>query len=240
MTVIWTVIWWSGIFHESAFPGPLAVLRGFREEARSGQLFSDLITSLFRVTCGFGLAVVTGIPAGLWMGQKLLLRTAFLPIVNFFRNLSPLAWIPFAILWFGVGDASPIFLIFLSAFFPVVLATMAAVANVPTIYSRVAKDFGMSDTEKLMQVTLPAIMPQVVTTLRVTAGVCWLVVVAAEMIAVDSGMGYLVIDSRNSGKRYDLVVAAMLMIGLIGLALDFGFRRLETIRSVRWGFRHES
>ena len=73
MIVIWTVIWWSGIFHESAFPGPLAVLRGFREEARSGQLFTDLITSLFRVTCGFGLAVVTGIPAGLWMGQKLLL-----------------------------------------------------------------------------------------------------------------------------------------------------------------------
>src|ERR1022692_2604168 len=87
MMVVWTVIWWSGVFHESAFPGPLAVLRGFWEEARTGQLFTDLITSLFRVTCGFGLAVATGIPTGLWMGQKLLVRAAFLPIVNFFRNL---------------------------------------------------------------------------------------------------------------------------------------------------------
>lgn len=239
MIVIWTVIWWSGIFHESAFPGPLAVLRGFREEARSGQLFTDLITSLFRVTCGFGLAVVTGIPAGLWMGQKLLLRTAFLPIVNFFRNLSPLAWIPFAILWFGVGDGSPIFLIFLSAFFPVVLATMAAAANVPTIYSRVAKDFGMSDSEKLMRVTLPAIMPQVVTTLRVTAGVCWLVVVAAEMIAVNSGLGFLIVDARNAGNRYDLVVAGMVLIGLIGLLLDMGMRSLEGIKSLRWGYSED-
>src|ERR1700690_1967688 len=114
MVAIWTIVWRSGIFHPSAFPAPLDVLRGFREEARSGRLFTDLITSLFRVTCGFGLAVLTGIPAGLWMGQNETARTAFLPIVNFFRNLSPLAWIPFAILWFGVGDASPILLIFLS------------------------------------------------------------------------------------------------------------------------------
>jgi NitT/TauT family transport system permease protein len=235
MLVIWTVIWWSGLFHESAFPGPLAVLRGFREEARSGQLFTDLITSLFRVTCGFGLAVLTGIPAGLWMGQKLLLRTAFLPIVNFFRNLSPLAWIPFAILWFGVGDASPIFLIFLSAFFPVVLATMAAAANVPTIYSRVAKDFGMSDSEKLLRVTLPAIMPQVVTTLRVTAGVCWLVVVAAEMIAGRDGLGFAVMDSRN-GLRTDILVVEMIVIGLVGVAIDRVLQQLTRIPSIRWGY----
>src|SRR6202162_5504921 len=232
MMVIWTIVWRSGIFHPRAFPAPLAVLRGFGEEARTGRLFTDLITSLFRVTCGFGLAVVTGIPAGLWMGQKLLLRTAFLPIVNFFRNLSPLAWIPFAILWFGVADASPIFLIFLSAFFPVVLATMAAASNVPTIYSRVAKDFGMSDLEKLLRVTLPAIMPQVVTTLRVTAGVCWLVVVAAEMIAGRDGLGFAVMDARN-GLRMDMLVAEMIVIGLIGVALDRVLVRLTKIPSVR-------
>jgi NitT/TauT family transport system permease protein len=235
MVAIWTVVWRSGVFHPSAFPAPLDVVRGFGEEARSGRLFTDLFTSLFRVTCGFCLAVVAGIPAGLRMGQKELERTAFLPIVNFFRNLSPLAWIPFAILWFGVGDASPIFLIFLSAFFPVVLATMAAAANVPTIYSRVAADFGMSDAEKLMRVTLPAIMPQVVTTLRVTAGVCWLVVVAAEMIAGRDGLGFAVMDARN-GLRTDILVVEMIVIGLVGVGIDRGLEQLTKIPSIRWGY----
>jgi NitT/TauT family transport system permease protein len=233
--VIWTLIWRSGIFHESAFPAPFAVLRAFGDEIRSGQLFTDLVTSLFRVSCGFALAGVAGIPAGLWMGQKEPVRTAFLPIVNFFRNLSPLAWIPFAILWFGVGDASPIFLIFLSAFFPVVLSTMAAAANVPTIYSRVAKDFGMTDLEKLVRVTLPAIMPQVVTTLRVTAGVCWLVVVAAEMIAGRDGLGFAVMDSRN-GLRTDILVVEMIVIGLVGVAIDRALEQLTKIPSIRWGY----
>ena len=92
----------------------------------------------------------------------------------------------------------------------------------------------------LAKVVFPAALPQILVGLRIALGIAWLVVVAAEMIAVDSGLGYLVIDSRNSGKRYDLVVAAMLMIGVIGLMLDIGFRRLEKIRSVRWGFRDES
>ena len=103
LIVVWTAVWMSGAFHASAFPAPLDVVRGFGEEFRSGRLITDLVTSLFRVTLGFLLAVVTGIPTGLWMGQKAWARTAFLPIVNFFRNLSPLAWIPFAILSFGVG-----------------------------------------------------------------------------------------------------------------------------------------
>jgi NitT/TauT family transport system permease protein len=235
MMVIWAMIWRSGIFHESAFPSPIAVFHGFQEEIRTGRLFTDLITSLFRVTCGFGLAVAAGIPAGLGMGQKEAARTAFLPIVNFFRNLSPLAWIPFAILWFGVGDASPIFLIFLSAFFPVVLATMAAAANVPTIYSRVARDFGMSDSEKLIRITLPAILPQVITTLRVTAGVCWLVVVAAEMIAGRDGLGFAVMDARN-GLRTDILVVEMIVIGLVGVGIDRVLEQLTKIPSVRWGY----
>lgn len=235
MIVVWTLVWRSGIFHESAFPAPLAVLRAFADELRTGRLYTDLITSLFRVTCGFGLAVVAGIPVGLWMGQKIMVREAFLPIVNFFRNLSPLAWIPFAILWFGVGDASPIFLIFLSAFFPVVLATMAAAASVPAIYSRVAREFGMGESETLMRVTLPAILPQVVTTLRVTAGVCWLVVVAAEMIAGRDGLGFAVMDARN-GLRTDILVVEMIVIGLVGVGIDRALEQLTRIPSIRWGY----
>jgi NitT/TauT family transport system permease protein len=213
----------------------MAVLRAFGVEIRSGRLLNDLSTSLFRVTVGFLIAVLSGIPMGLWMGQRLAARAAFLPMLNFFRNLSPLAWMPFAILWFGVGDSAAIFLIFLSAFFPVVLATMAAVANIPAVYFRVAESYGLRGFEKLVQVTMPAIMPQVITMLRVTAGLCWLVVVAAEMIAGRDGLGFAVMDSRN-GLRMDLLAAEMVVIGLIGVVLDRVLERLSRIPSVRWGY----
>lgn len=232
---LWAVVWEAHLFHKSALPSPMAVLRAFGEEIRNGRMINDLSTSLFRVTLGFLIAVVSGIPMGVWMGHKLSARAAFLPILNFFRNLSPLAWMPFAILWFGVGDSAAIFLIFLSAFFPVVLATLAAVANIPAVYFRVAETYGLHGFQKVVQVTLPAIMPQVITMLRVTAGLCWLVVVAAEMIAGRDGLGFAVMDSRN-GLRMDMLVAEMIVIGLIGVALDRVLVRLTRIPSVRWGY----
>jgi NitT/TauT family transport system permease protein len=232
---LWAVVWETHVFHKSALPSPLAVLRAFSEEIRNGRMINDLSTSLFRVTIGFLIAVVSGIPMGVWMGHKLAARVAFLPMLNFFRNLSPLAWMPFAILWFGVGDSAAIFLIFLSAFFPVVLATLAAVANIPAVYFRVADTYGLHGFQKVVQVTLPAIMPQLITMLRVTAGLCWLVVVAAEMIAGRDGLGFAVMDSRN-GLRMDMLVAEMIVIGLIGVALDRVLVRLTKIPSVRWGY----
>ena len=137
---------------------------------------------------------------------------------------------------FGFVGAAEGF-IFLSALFPIVLSCVSGVANVPAIYRRAGRNFGLTAPQVLARVVFPAALPQILVGLRIALGIAWLVMVAAEMIAVDSGLGYLVIDSRNSGKRYDLVVAAMLMIGVIGLALDLGFRRLREIRSVRWGFR---
>ena len=113
----------------------------------------------------------------------------------------------------------------------------AAYPRVPSIYRRAGRNFGLSPPQILARVVFPAALPQILIGLRIALGIAWLVVVAGEMIAVDSGLGYLVIDSRNSGKRYDLVVAAMLIIGVIGLGLDLLFRQIEKIRSVRWGFR---
>ena len=118
---------------------------------------------------------------------------------------------------------------------------MNGVRNVPSMYRRGRTQFRPVAARSCWpRWSFPAALPQIIVGLRIALGIAWLVVVAAEMIAVDSGLGYLVIDARNAGKRYDLVVAAMLMIGLIGLALDLGFRRLEKIKSVRWGFRNES
>jgi NitT/TauT family transport system permease protein len=234
------VLAWAGLaslhlFPESLFPHPFAVARGFVLELRSGRLLDDAVASLFRVACGFLLAVFLGVPAGLLIGRSLWARQAFLPLVNFFRSLSPLAWIPFAILWLGIGDPPAIFLIFMSAFFPVVLSTSAAVANIPSVYFRVARDLGIEGAELLREVTLPAIAPQVITTLRVAAGLSWLVVVAAEMIAGRDGLGFAVWDARN-GLRIDLLGAAMVAIGLIGVVLDRLLVRLTRIPSVRWGY----
>jgi len=216
-------------------PSPLAVAQGVPDELHSGRLFLDTVASLFRVSIGFGLAVLLGVPLGLWMGGQPLARAAFLPGVNFFRCLSPLAWFPFAILWFGVGDAPAIFLIFMASFFPLALTTMAAVANIPAVHFRVARDYGFRGRELLLHVTLPAIMPQVITALRVTAGVAWVVIVAAEMVGCKDGLGYGVSDANNA-LRLDLVVLYMILIGALGVGLDRVLMQLTRLPSVRWGY----
>ena len=218
-------------------PAPLAVVQAVPDELHSGRLFSDTVASLFRVSVGFGLSVVLGIPLGLWMGSQPLIRATLLPGVNFFRCLSPLAWFPFAILWFGVGDAPAIFLIFMASFFPLALVTMAAVANIPAVHFRVARDYGFRGVELLLHVTLPAIMPQVITALRVTAGVAWVVIVAAEMVGCKDGLGYGISDANNA-LRLDLVVLYMLLIGVLGIALDRALAQLTRLPSVRWGYEH--
>ena len=233
--VVWAILARMHLFPESAFPAPLSVWTAFLDDAKSGSLLRDIIASLFRVAVGFLLSCAIGIPLGLLMGLKLNARLALLPAVNFFRNLSPIVWIPFAVLWFGVGDISPIFLIFIAAVFPLMLSVTAAVANIPEIFFRVARDYGLSGITLLTQVTLPAIMPQTITALRVTAGLSWLVAVAAEMIAGRDGLGYMVWDARN-GLRTDRLMVAMIVIGLIGVVLDRLLVQLTRIKSVRWGY----
>jgi len=180
--------------------------------------------------------VAIGIPVGLWIGW---IRGAFdtvNPLVQILRPISPIAWIPIAILWFGVGDLSPIFLIFLSSVFPTIIQTAAGVHTIEGQYLRAAENFGVSRRKLFFQVVIPAVLPQIIVGLRVSLGIAWLVVVAAEMIALRSGLGYLIIDSRNAGNRYDLVVAAMIIIGLTGLLLDTMMRRLERLKTVRWRY----
>lgn len=235
LVIIWAGVASAQLFPPSLFPHPFDVARGVWFELTSGRLVIDAVASLFRVSAGFLLAVFLGVPAGLVLGHSARARAAFLPLVNFFRSLSPLAWIPFAILWLGIGDPPAIFLIFMAAFFPIVVSTAAAVANIPSVFFRVARDVGITGPALLSGVTLPAIAPQVITTLRVAAGLSWLVVVAAEMIAGRDGLGFAVWDARN-GLRIDLLAAAMFAIGVIGAVLDRLLVQLTRIPSVRWGY----
>jgi len=218
------------------FPTPIEVFRGLVELAGQGLLLKYIVASLFRVSWGFGLAVLAGVPLGLALGWFRPAYAALNPFIQILRPISPIAWIPVAILWFGVKDTAPVFLIFLASVFPITVSAMAAVQNMQQVYLRAAQNFGLRGLPLFRRVIFPAALPQIITGIRIALGVAWLVVVAAEMIAVNSGLGYLIIDARNAGKRYDLVVAGMVMIGLIGLVLDVLVRRLEKFDEVRWGY----
>jgi NitT/TauT family transport system permease protein len=222
------------------FPTPFKVLTGMIELARRGVLVSYVVASLFRVASGFLLALVIGIPLGLLIGWFARAFKAFNPAIQVLRPISPIAWIPVAILWFGVSDLAPIFLIFLASLFPIMTSSIAAVQNIHLVHLRAARNFGVSGLTLFRKIIFPASLPQIITGVRIALGVAWLVVVAAEMIAVNSGLGYLIIDARNAGMRYDLVVSGMVLIGLIGLMLDSLVRQLERIDEVRWGFNRNS
>jgi len=220
-------------------PGPLAVVAGIGELAQRGLLFKYIVASLFRVTWGFVMAAMLAIPLGLMIGWYRRAELAFNPMLQIFRPISPLAWIPISILWFGVGDLAAIFLIFLASFLPLMVTAINAVGSIAPVHLNAGRNFGLSHGQLIYRVLYPAVIPQLIVGLRITLGIAWLVVVAAEMIAVNSGLGFLIVDARNAGNRYDLVVAGMVMIGIIGLLLDTGMRSLEKIRSLRWGYSED-
>ncbi|KQY85700.1 sulfonate ABC transporter permease [Pelomonas sp. Root1444] len=230
--------WWSIVVYTESpiFPTPWAVVTGTLELAEDGTLWEHITASLMRVGIGFGLAMLVGIPLGLWMGWVDAAYRTFNPIFQMLRPISPIAWIPLAILWFGVGDISPIFLIFISSVFPLIVQTTSGVHTIDRRYLRAAANFGVSRSVMFRRVVIPAVLPEIIIGMRIGIGVAWLVVVAAEMIALRSGLGYLIMDSRNAGNRYDLVIASMILIGVIGLLLDGITRLLEKLKTVRWRY----
>jgi NitT/TauT family transport system permease protein len=218
------------------FPSPLNVVSGARELIIDGTLWDHIAASLMRVGVGFVMALLVAVPLGLFMGRVKGAYITLNPTFQMLRPISPIAWIPIAILWFGVGNASPIFLIFLASVFPMIVQTAAGVHTIEQRYLLAAENFGVSRAKLFLQVIVPAVLPQIIVGMRVSLGVAWLVVVAAEMIALRSGLGYMIMDSRNAGNRYDLVVAGMIIIGMIGLMLDGTMRLLERLKPVRWRY----
>jgi NitT/TauT family transport system permease protein len=232
--VLWELVTRFSGWSSNVFPGPIAVLKSTQELILNGKLLKNTVASLFRVSIGFSLAVLLGVPLGVVLGRLEMAKLLFNPLVQFLRPISPLAWIPLAMLWFGIGDPPAIFLIFLASFFPMVVSTSVAVESIRPTFFQVAANFNFTRYEVLTKVVIPAITPQVITALRMTIAIAWLVVVAAEMIAVQSGLGYLILDSRNA-LRMDYVMVGMIAIGVIGLLLDYIMRQLGNIESTAWG-----
>jgi len=217
-------------------PTPWQALRAIFELAEKGLLLRYMVASLFRVTWGYLGALLIAVPAGVLLGLWRRGEVAVNPMLQLLRPISPLAWIPIAILWFGVGDLSAMFLIFLASILPLTMTTVHAVHNIEGVHLAAGRNFGLTSRELVRSVIFPAILPQLIVGMRLTLGIAWLAVVAAEMIAVNSGLGFLIIDARNAGNRYDLVVAGMILIGVIGVGLDLLMRRLERLPGVRWGY----
>ena len=224
ITLFLIVLAWNYIANNSGwssqvFPSPFQVYHSFTELLFDGTLLKHSVASLYRVTVGFLLGAIFAIPLGIILGRHELISNFLAPLIQFLRPISPLAWIPLAMLWFGIGDKPAIFLIFLSSFFPIVVATSIAVKSINPIYFQVSANFNLTRMEVVNKIIIPAVTPDVITALRITVAVAWLVVVAAEMIAVQSGLGYLILDSRNA-LRMDNVMVGMIVIGFIGLIID--------------------
>lgn len=220
-------------------PGPWKTALGIAELVPRGLIFKYTVASVFRVTWGFFIAVLLAVPLGLAVGWYRRAEIALNPMLQILRPISPLAWIPIAILWFGVGDLAAVFLIFVGCFLPLLLTVIDAVQSVPAVYVNAGRNFGLGPIALMRKVLYPAIVPRLMTGLRITLGIAWLVVVAAEMIAVNSGLGFLIVDARNAGNRYDLVVAGMVIIGVVGLLLDNAVRSLQRSSALRWGFEEK-
>jgi NitT/TauT family transport system permease protein len=191
--------------------------------ALDGSLFVNAGWSLLRVLLGFLVATIIAVPLGVAMGWIPELSYIVDPIVEIIRPIPPIAWIGLALLWFGIGLNSAIFLVFIGAFFPILLNTIAGVRNVERRLIEVAYTFGASDWNVLRKVVIPAASPTIYTGLRVGMGIGWMCVVAAEMIAVRYGLGNLIIESTNL-LQTDRVMVGMITIGLLGLAINYIFQ----------------
>ncbi|MBI5791482.1 MAG: ABC transporter permease [Rhodocyclales bacterium] len=226
--------WSAGHYPPDQLPSPLDVAAGFRELTESGALFEHIRISLLRFATAYGLAAAVAIPLGLLLGGYAPAGRACDPLLQLLRPISPIAWFPLAVLWFGIGNPPAIFIIFLAAFFPILLATISGVRDVEPLHLKVASNFGAGRVFTFVAVVLPAAFPHVMVGLHIALGTAWIHLVAGEMLGAQSGLGYLIVDARNF-LRTDLIIAGMLLVGALGLAINGAMRRAEGVVRRRWG-----
>ncbi|MEP6609061.1 MAG: ABC transporter permease [Burkholderiaceae bacterium] len=206
-------------------PPPTAVFSAAIDLLGRGVLFTHIFDSLYRVLLAVGAATVLGVPLGLAMGWSARFRAVVDPLLEFIRPIPPLAWIPLSILWFGLGDAQIVYIIFLAAFFPVVLNSMAGARDVDAYLLRAGLSLGASRGELFRTVVLPASLPNIFTGMRIGLGIGWMALVAGELVAAPSGLGYLINNARTL-FRSDYILLGMVLIGVLGLLLDYLMRQV--------------
>jgi NitT/TauT family transport system permease protein len=230
--VAWEILSRTGVFSPLVLPAPSRVVVRWWDYASSGEMLQDAVGSITRVAGGFAIGAGLALPLGLLMGAKPWVHDLFDPLLQVLRPIPPIAFIPLAILWFGLGDPPALFLIALGAFFPVLVNTIAGVHHVDAIHLRAARNLGASEWTIFRRVILPSAMPYVLSGVRIGIGVAFIVVIVAEMTAVNRGLGYRILEAREYFWS-DKIIAGMITIGLIGLAIDVIMGRI-TARLLRW------
>jgi sulfonate transport system permease protein len=239
LLVLWQLLCSIHVIPSHLLPSPIKVLLGLKDLLVIGMppghlLPNHILYSLYRVTLGFFAAVLLGIPAGLLMGWSPKLRRITNPLVELIRPIPPLAWIPIAILWFGIGMKSAAFIIFLGAFFPILLNTVSGVLTINPIYFEVAQTLNARRKDIFFKVLVPGAIPSIFVGLRIGVGIGWMTLVAAEFTGVKTGygLGYMIMTARDI-QRPDEILAGMLVIGLIGYLINGGLRICEK-KFVKW------
>lgn len=234
LIILWQVIFSVSNFNEALFPSPYGAFKALIEMIVDGSLFINIGASMQRFIIGYVSSIIVAVLLGLILGWFNGVFKYINPIVQLLRPISPTAWMPFIVLWFGIGDTPAIVIIFIAGFFPVLLSTVSAVNGIDPIYLKVSKNFGIKQPEILWKVVLPASFPQIANGIHLALGTAWIFLVAGEMVGAQSGLGYLIIDCRNN-LRVDSLLATMVVIGLIGLLLDTLLKLLEKRILKAWG-----
>ncbi|MDA8099413.1 MAG: ABC transporter permease [Nitrospiraceae bacterium] len=233
LLLAWAVLSGTGRLNAFILPPPESVFRALGQSLVSGELVRDMASSLQRVGIGFLIALVTAVPLGILLGTSPRARVLADPLLKFLRPIPPIAWIPLAIVWFGIGNGPSYFLTMVASFFPILTNTFSGVEGVSRQHMAVAHCFQASKASILTDIVLPSALPMIISGIRTGFGFAWMAVVAAEMIATRSGLGYLIYTSQDM-LRTDRVLVGMLAIGLIGFLVDTVIVMARD-RWVHWG-----
>lgn len=231
---IWQCVIWIGDYQPILLPGPLLVAESIWQFIITGEIFSNLGISLFRFIVGFGFAVIVGVPVGFLLGRSNALFDAIEPLFQLIRPVSPIAWSPFVVLWFGIGSLPAMAIIFIAAFFPIVFNTIKGIRNVEPQYLKIASNLNLKGWSLYRNILFPGAFKHIMGGIHMAVGTSWIFLVSGEMIGAQSGLGFLIVDSRNMLNLED-VLSAIFFIGVFGFLIDRLISYLEKMILTRFG-----
>ena len=223
---IWQILSSTNVINSQFLPSPTVVIKKFYELLFYKGLVFDILQSVKRVVVGFTIATIVGLCFGFISGNNKYISKFITPLIELFRPIPPIAWIPLAILWFGLGDSPAYFLVFLGSFFPIFSSTYLGVISVEEPYKRAAKNYNISEIKYITDILLPSALPYIFSGLKIGLGVGWMVVIVAELVGAQSGLGYIIATSRMTLETPSIIVG-MAVIGIIGYAMNIFMNWLE-------------
>ena len=219
LLIIWECFELAGKLKPYTMPAPMTIVNTTIQYIKNGKLFTNIGVSFIRVLEGFGVALAAGLVIGIAVSVSAKFDVFTDLVIQILRPIPPIAWIPLAILWFGIGQSSKIFIIFMGAFFPIFLNTAEGVKSIDSRFFELSRVYEVKKIELIKKVIIPGALPSIMTGIRLGISNAWVCVVAAEMIGATSGVGFMLSDGRSL-SRPDIVIIGMLIVGIVGKLMD--------------------